>query len=113
MIHRKGQPTELQGIIVEWEGTVAAVVKVKERVLLSAQLPISEFASEQDPLGKRIASLALEDEGGDEMKKSAEEDGKGHQDDTVPKIRILELRASGMAEAIHEEWPGKMPADFH
>lgn len=99
--------------MVEWEGIVAVVEEVKQDVLLIAQRPLNQFRGEQDPLGKRLAALALDAE--------AVNDGYGEPgvDDTAmaatgwPKIRILELRAQGMAEAVAEHWPGPLPQGFY
>ena len=40
-------------------------------------------------------------------------DGTGKESGNLPKIRRLELRALGMAEAVAGEWPGPLPEGFY
>ena len=113
LMHRSGQSKHLEGMVVEWEGIVAVVEEVKQDVLLIAQRPLNQFRGEQDPLGKRLAALALD------VEVVNDDCGKHGIDDTPqaatgwPKIRILELRAQGMAEAVAEQWPGPLPQGFY
>ena len=110
LMHKPGGLKQLKSMIVEWEGMVAAVEEIKKDVLLSAQRPLSEFIGEEDALGKRLARLALESKRDDG---EHGDDGMGREGGKVPKIRILELRAQGMAEAIALEWPGPLPDGYY
>ena len=113
LVHSPGRTKSLKGMVVEWEGIVAAVEEVKEDVLLVAQRPLSDFQGESDTLGKRLGTLALNAKdvrggsGGSEDEEIANNAGG------VPKLRILELRAQAMAEAVAEEWPGRLPEGFY
>ena len=110
LMRKPGNRKQLKGMIVEWEGIVAAVEEIKKDVLLVAQRPLHEFLGEEDALGKRLAELALEAKRDD---REHGEYGKGGNGGNVPKIRILELRAQGMAEAIALEWPGSLPDGYY
>ena len=110
LMHKPGNLKQLKGMIVEWDGTVAAVEEAKKDVLLAAQRPLTEFLGEEDALGKRLAGLALEARP-DNMEDQG--DRIGQESTNVPKIRILELRAQGMAEAIAQEWPGPLPDGYY
>ena len=110
LMHRSGKVKQLKGMVVEWEGIVAAVEEVNRDVLLVAQRPLNEFVGETDAIGKRLARLAQEAKPDDREDVS---DGTREPDSNVPKARILELRAQGMAEAIAQEWPGPLPDGFY
>ena len=113
LVHKPGKSKQLKGMVVEWEGIVAAVEEVKKDVLLVAQQPLTEFQGEQDALGKRLAALALDAEIMKGEFGEHEDNETAHGVREVPKIRILELRAQGMAEAVAAEWPGPLPESFY
>lgn len=113
LMHKSGKSKCLKGMVVEWEGIVAAVEEVKEDVILIAQRPLNDFEGEQDALGRRLAALALQADATKGHIDEHEDDGTADGVEEIPKIRILELRAQGMAEAVAEEWPDPLPERFY
>ncbi|KAL9099837.1 MAG: hypothetical protein Q9163_004713 [Psora crenata] len=133
----KADGTGLRSLIVELDGVVSVLRLIIPRLLVAAQLESAKFAGETDELSARIAGLAGGDrEGGDGHGRSADgvetngDGGTGGGDaaadagdkdvaknDNAPKklskMRILELKAEGMAESLADEHPAKLPNDFY
>ena len=130
----------LKSMVVEQDDVVSAVVYCKDDTLIAAQLPKDSIPSNDDLVGKD-QKLELEesdpamghaknegdgsDESGAETEDGASSDSKGkgrarsedseEEEIKTSKVRILELRAEAIAEAMVEDELKDfvMPKDFY
>lgn len=122
---------------------VSVVRLVVPRLLVAAQLESVKFKGEEDEVALRVEGLEDgEIESGESASSDKEEDGDGedegdeistgspqsghdgHESDQESekaevqakrpsKMRILELKAEGMAESLANDYPAKLPHDFY
>ncbi|KAL9128519.1 MAG: hypothetical protein Q9217_002815 [Psora testacea] len=137
-VDMKPDGTGLRSLVVELDGIVSVLRLIIPRLLVAAQLETAKFAGETDEVSIRIGNLKI-DNGEDEDRESASSfeyhrGGEGEEsesggatqngDDATTKdgsdavkkpgkMRILELKAEGMAEYLADEYPAQLPHDFY
>ena len=128
----------LQQLTVEMEGMVSVMRLIIPRLLIAAQLESSKFGGETDEVSARMESAPVQ-ENGDGPSVDGDSEGRddgatrspstrsGSQSESMQegaiveetvenkpsKMRILELKAEGMAEFLADEYPAKLPNDFY
>ena len=111
---------ELEQLTLETDSMISVLRLITPRLLVAARLPRREFRYEEDEVSRRIWG---KEDGASDDEESEEEEGAGngeyHEDcheethGKVGKLRILELRCEGMAEALAADYPAKLPNDFY
>ena len=130
--------TELRQLSVEMDGMVSIIREVVPRLLVAAQLESWRFEGEQDEVARQIEGLKVKDDveeaPGDSKDEAAGHEGESEEgladsggrqleNEGTPdadrrakkpsKMRILELKAEGMAESLADDYPEKLPHDFY
>ena len=133
---------DLEQLIVEMDGMVSVIRLVIPRLLVAARLESWKFKGETDDVGMKVEGTeSVEKEESNSDSESAGEqnddaysqsgsasshsanseheagadsqESAGRKSTSLSKIRILELKAEGMAESLASDYPAKLPHDFY